>query len=233
MRAPGIGERVGSPRAERRAPAANQSRAGNAVLAMNLLREDLLQGKAVAIAGPVRAAVCDQLSGLGARLEQIEDGLDDEHAVRWSRSRADLAGLVVDTAAAFGNGGADRLEFMLRSAWTAVRAVATGALITTAGECAQIATAGEGARIATAGEGARIVLIAPSETAGPHAGAARAALENLARSLATEWARYGITVTAIAPGTATSDADVATLVAYLLSHAGGYLTGCRFDLGIV
>ncbi len=181
---------------------------------MKLLREELLRGQAIALAGSVRAAVCELLTELGAALEQFEAGLDDEHGTQWARSRQPLAGLVVDTAPAFGGGGANRLQSMLQSAWTAIRAVATGALI-------------------PAGAGARIVLIAPPPTAGRYAGAARAALENLARTLATEWARHGITVTAIAPGAVSGDLDVATLVAYLLSPAGGYLTGCRFDLGVV
>jgi len=61
----------------------------------------------------------------------------------------------------------------------------------------------------------------------------RSALENLARTLSVEWARHAITVTAIAPGAATSDEEVAGLVAFLLSPAGDYYSGCRFELGAV
>lgn len=195
---------------------------------MKLLREELLRGRAIATAGSVRAAVCQQLSELGAALERLEGRLDEERGIEWARSRAPLAGLVVDTAALFGGGGADRLGATLQTAWTAIRVVAVGALI----PAAEGAGAGD-ARGVGAGDGARIVLIGPAQSAGPHAGAAAAALENLARTLATEWARYRITATAIAPGTGSSDTDLATLVAYLLSPAGGYFTGCRFDLGFV
>ncbi len=181
---------------------------------MMLLREEILRGRAIMAAGAVRVAVCEQLIALGASLERFDDALDEERGAQWARSHAPLAGLVFDAAAPFGHGGSERLECALRRAWTAIRAVATGALI-------------------PAGEGGRIVLIAPSQTAGPHAGAVGAALENLVRTLATEWARYAITTTHIAPGATSSDADVATLVAYLLSPAGGYFTGCRFDLGVL
>jgi len=40
----------------------------------------------------------------------------------------------------------------------------------------------------------------------PHTGAARAAVENLTKSLATEWGRYNIRVNCIAPGTILSEA---------------------------
>ena len=63
--------------------------------------------------------------------------------------------------------------------------------------------------------------------------AVRAGLENLARTLSVEWARYGITAVAITPGTSTTDAELAELVCFLASPAGGYFSGCRFDLGSV
>jgi NAD(P)-dependent dehydrogenase (short-subunit alcohol dehydrogenase family) len=46
----------------------------------------------------------------------------------------------------------------------------------------------------------RLLFLAPAPDAGPHAPAARAALENLARTLSVEWARFGITAVAITPG---------------------------------
>ncbi len=76
----------------------------------------------------------------------------------------------------------------------------------------------------------RIVYLAPSPDAGEHAGAARAGLENLARTLSIEWARHGITTVTIAPGTATAAGEVAALVAYLASPAGAYFSGCLLDL---
>ena len=57
-----------------------------------------------------------------------------------------------------------------------------------------------------------MVVIAPRPDAGAFAGAARAALENLARTLSVEWARYGITATVITPGNATTDDQIAQLV---------------------
>jgi NAD(P)-dependent dehydrogenase (short-subunit alcohol dehydrogenase family) len=69
----------------------------------------------------------------------------------------------------------------------------------------------------------KVVLVAPRDDA-PQ----RAALENLARTLSVEWARHGITATAILPGSAE---DVAQLVAFLASPAGDYYSGCAFTLG--
>ena len=83
-----------------------------------------------------------------------------------------------------------------------------------------------------------------------HAGAARAAVENLTKSLSMEWAEYGIRVNAIAPGTIDTgglDAypadvkenlrsviplqrfgrpeEIAWTVAWLVSEAGAFVTG--------
>jgi NAD(P)-dependent dehydrogenase (short-subunit alcohol dehydrogenase family) len=102
----------------------------------------------------------------------------------------------------------------MEQAWRAVRAVATGALI-------EAETAG------------RVLLVAPRPAAGPHALAARAALENLARTLSVEWARHGITAVALWPGQHTTDAELAELACFLISPAGGYFSGCRFELGAV
>jgi NAD(P)-dependent dehydrogenase (short-subunit alcohol dehydrogenase family) len=76
----------------------------------------------------------------------------------------------------------------------------------------------------------RIVYLAPASDAGEHAGAARAGLENLARTLSIEWARHGITLVTIAPGEATAAGEVAALCAYLASPAGAYFSGCLLDL---
>jgi NAD(P)-dependent dehydrogenase (short-subunit alcohol dehydrogenase family) len=75
-----------------------------------------------------------------------------------------------------------------------------------------------------------IVLIAPPP-GDAHTEAARAGLENMARTLSIEWARRGIRPVAITPGQTTSPAEIAELVAFLASPAGAYYSGCRFDLG--
>jgi citronellol/citronellal dehydrogenase len=71
------------------------------------------------------------------------------------------------------------------------------------------------------------VLVAP----GPEAGPLRAALENLARTLSVEWARFDVRTTAILPGAETTDEELGTLVAYLASPAGDYYSGCALALG--
>ena len=76
----------------------------------------------------------------------------------------------------------------------------------------------------------KIVLLAPRPEAGEHAGAAGAALENLARTPAVERARFGIRTTVVAPGRRTADDDVGAPVAFLASAGGDYLSGCRFAL---
>jgi NAD(P)-dependent dehydrogenase (short-subunit alcohol dehydrogenase family) len=108
--------------------------------------------------------------------------------------------------------GGDGLMNALEAAWTAVSQAANSSLI-------------------PSGQGGKVVLIAPAEGAGDEfVAAARAALENLARTLSIEWARYGVTAVAIAPAEGARDEDVALLTAYLLSSAGDYFSGCRFEI---
>ena len=78
--------------------------------------------------------------------------------------------------------------------------------------------------------GGQLLLLAPPPgDAG--AEAARAGLENLARTLSIEWARHGIRPVAILPGAATEPEEVAELAAFLASPAGDYYSGCHFRLG--
>jgi NAD(P)-dependent dehydrogenase (short-subunit alcohol dehydrogenase family) len=180
---------------------------------MTLLRTGLLSGRTVALAGEVGAEVRSALTSLGASLREIPPGeLDDDQAQEWVRSVAPLDALVAATGAV-ALGAGERLESALDRTWTAVHAVAAEALI-------------------TRGQGGKIVLLAPPPDAGEHALVIRAAIENLARTLSIEWARYAVTVTALTPGASTTEAQTATVVAFLLSTAGDYFSGCRVELGV-
>jgi NAD(P)-dependent dehydrogenase (short-subunit alcohol dehydrogenase family) len=177
-------------------------------------RADLLSDCRIALAGAGGGEIPTRLRALGAFVALLGEPvlLREDDAAAWARERAPLRALVLDAGGGFGSGGAERLGATLELAWRAARAVATGALI-------------------DAGRPGRLLFIAPRPDAGPHAPAARAALENLARTLSVEWARFMITAVALTPGPATTDAELAELVCFLVSAAGGYFSGCRFDLG--
>jgi NAD(P)-dependent dehydrogenase (short-subunit alcohol dehydrogenase family) len=194
-------------------------------------RADLLGGRRVAAAGGaagggvaaggaaaggVAVLILQRLRALGAWVESVDGEvlLDEDAAAAWMRARAPLDALVFDGGESFGEGGPERLRTALEVAWRAARAAATGALI-------------------EAESPGRLLFIAPAPAAGPYAEAARAGLENLARTLSVEWARFAITAVAVTPGVATTEAELAELVCFLVSPAGGYFSGCRFDLGAV
>jgi NAD(P)-dependent dehydrogenase (short-subunit alcohol dehydrogenase family) len=127
---------------------------------------------------------------------------------------AELGGLdllVLDGAGLFNDGDPGALGTCLHATWNVTRAVVNRAYL-------------------PADRAGRIVYLAPAPDAGIHADAARAGLENLARTLSIEWARYGITTVTIAAGAATTAGEVASLTAYLASPAGAYFSGCLFDL---
>jgi len=112
--------------------------------------------------------------------------------------------LVVDGAALFASAtGVEAVRATLDGAWDAIQPAATNPKL--------------------------ILLLAPAP-GDAHAEAARAGLENLARTLSIEWARLGIRPVAIHPGAATPAGEVAELAAFLASPAGAYYSGCRFDL---
>jgi citronellol/citronellal dehydrogenase len=189
-----------------------------------LLRGGLLEGARIVIAGAPGsrgAAIGDALSGLGATVADVvlnagdgpeaEEQLASEAIGDALKRLGSLHTLVIEGASLFGAGdGREALTGCLAAAWNAARAAVQLAFLP--GEA-----------------GGRIVLIAPGDGA-EHTGAAVAGLENLARTLSIEWARYGITTVAIAPGGDTRPEDLAAIVAYLASPAGAYFSGCLMDL---
>lgn len=181
-----------------------------AFIASDLLRPGLLEGRSLVLAGagPFGAAAAAGCAALGARVNAL-----DEDAVADLRT-ADA--LVNDGAALYAaapaDGGLAGLRAALDGAWSATHAIATAAFIPEQ-------------------RGGRVINIAPPAGAGPLARAARDGLENMARTLSIEWARYGILVTTIAPGERTTPDEVGALCAFLASPAGDYYSGCRFSLG--
>lgn len=176
----------------------------------------------MALAGAPPAAVGETLRELGARV--VELGGAQERTDAGAR----LDAVVCDAGPAFGEGGQDRLREAVEQAWTAVRSVATGALIPAgAGKIVLIAPRSEGGSVAAAADTGSFP---PAPDTGSFAAAARAGLENLARTLSVEWARHGVTAVAIAPGPATADEQLAELVCFLVSPAGEYFSGCVFAL---
>jgi NAD(P)-dependent dehydrogenase (short-subunit alcohol dehydrogenase family) len=100
----------------------------------------------------------------------------------------------------------DDVRAALDDGWDVIHAVANGGMLE---------------------RGGKIVLLAPAP-GDAHAEAARAGLENLARTLSIEWARFNVRPVAIHP--AGDGEPVAELCAYLASPAGDYFSGCVFSL---
>jgi NAD(P)-dependent dehydrogenase (short-subunit alcohol dehydrogenase family) len=212
----------------------------SANVASELLRPGLLEGISIVhvgaggeqAAGDSRAAlVRAACAGLGASvwvLEETAEGVGevatDEAVQRILAESGGIELLVLDAGALFAAGasaegapggqeGAARtaLRSCLEQAWNLTRAVVNLAFL-------------------PSGAGGRIVYLAPAGGGGEHADAARAGLENLARTLSVEWARHAITAVTIAPGAATTAGELAALTAYLASPAGAYFSGCLLDL---
>jgi hypothetical protein len=168
-----------------------------------VLRPGVLEGVrfAVAPSGDLGAAVAERLTALGAARDDLAAPPDDRAALP-----DDLAArvLVVDGAAAFfAATGVAAVRAALDGAWDVIQPLATAPML--------------------------IVILAPPPGDAHHE-AARAGLENLARTLSIEWARLGIRPVAVHPGAATPAGEVAELAAFLASPAGAYYSGCRFDL---
>jgi NAD(P)-dependent dehydrogenase (short-subunit alcohol dehydrogenase family) len=163
-------------------------------------------------------AILEGCVALGARARRCEPDAADEQAVDRAVAQARDAGAGIDLLAVDGAGlfaqappGA-ALRACLDATWNVTRAAANLALL-------------------PGGAGGRIAYLAPPPDAGEHAQAARAGLENLARTLSVEWARHGIAVVALALGAHTEPAQAAAICAYLASPAGAYFSGCVLDLG--
>jgi NAD(P)-dependent dehydrogenase (short-subunit alcohol dehydrogenase family) len=188
--------------------------------------------------------VADACTALGAHIATccpIDDQADTVEEAAIDAAVAGIVGeagridlLAVDGAGLFAHGlaqggsGHAALRACMDAAWNATRATVNHAFLAPAvgGE--------QGAEHPGAGpaaaRGGRIVYLAPAPDAGEYAAAACAGLENLARTLSTEWARHGVTTVTIAPGAGTAAGEVAALVAYLASPAGAYFSGCLLDL---
>lgn len=188
--------------------------------ATELLATGLLQGTSLLFAGPptpLGAAVERAFSELGARVSTCLPNGEGEAAIdRAVVAVGALDMLIVDGAGLFHDNASTTLRACLDSAWNVTRAVINNAFI---------------------GRGGRIVYLAPASDAGEHAQAARAGLENLARTLSVEWARHNVNTIAIAPGdgrgSRTSVQELAALAAYLASPAGAYFSGCLLDLDTI
>jgi NAD(P)-dependent dehydrogenase (short-subunit alcohol dehydrogenase family) len=196
-----------------------------------LLRPGLLDGVCLLVAcpaepgGPFGDAVLTACTELGARVHTCAPDATDEASVDEAVDAAvDETGgldlLVVDCAGLYMQGAAEggdaprALRTCLDATWNVTRAVVNQAFLPREPSPST----------------QRIVYLAPASGAGDSAGAARAGLENLSRTLSTEWARHAITVVTIAPGERTAAGEVAALCAYLASPAGAYFSGCLLDL---
>jgi NAD(P)-dependent dehydrogenase (short-subunit alcohol dehydrogenase family) len=169
-------------------------------------------------------AVGEAFIELGARLHSCapdaaaEEAVVDETVTAAVTELGSLDMLIVDGSGLFAQEG---LRTCLDATWNVTRAVVNHAFLKS-DRPAEPHRVGGGDR--------RIVYLAPEPNAGEFAGAACAGLENLGRTLSTEWARHGITVVTIAPGRETAAGEVAALCAYLASPAGAYFSGCLLDL---
>jgi citronellol/citronellal dehydrogenase len=192
---------------------------------LDVLRPGVLEGLTVCVVGD-GAAERERAAALGARVVTVDGDLADEDAVALAvGALGHIDVLVVDAASAFADagGGMAGLRTAVDDGWNVVRAVVTASWIPAEGE--------EAAPAAGRGAGGKVVFLAPVADAGEHANAVGAALENAARTLSVEWARFGVRITAIRPREGAATGERAELVAFLASPAGDYFTGCSFYPG--
>ena len=167
-----------------------------------ILRDGVLAGTAVVVAGA---------GALGEAVRERAAALGASVASREVDPFGDEVAFEGDAdVLVFDGSEVDGMQAVLDGAWLALRPVARAAMIEHGGGL--------------------VVLLAPRPGAAV-AEAARSGLENLARTLSVEWARFAVRPVAILPGDATSPAEVAELVAFLASPAGAYYSGCAFTLG--
>ncbi len=178
------------------------------------LRDDVLEHARIVVAGGGNLA--QACVPLGADVLTLDADLLDEAATAAAAGRVGAATmLIVNAAPLLGSagGGTAALAACVDGSWNALRSLANAVFIP--------------------GGYGRAVIVAPRPSGGEHAGAARAALDNLARTTSIEWARHGVRVVTVQPGDATPDSAVEDLLAYLASPAGDYFSGCSIELGAV
>jgi NAD(P)-dependent dehydrogenase (short-subunit alcohol dehydrogenase family) len=217
--------------------------------AAKLLRAGVLEGVTVlvagaaderaAAAGPAFAAhVASTCAALGARVrtsssDAVAAGEADEMGEAGEVGASDgVDRLIVDGAALFEAGALVAAAARAAGVAAGREEIARAALRACLDGAWLVSHAVANAAFIEARRPGRIVYIAPPSAhgAGGLADAARAGLENLARTLSIEWARYDVVTATIAPGASTSGEHVATLCAYLCSPAGAYFSGCMLDL---
>jgi hypothetical protein len=190
---------------------------------LDVLRPGVLEGLTFCVVGD-GAAERERAAALGARVVTVDGDLADEDAVALAvGALGHIDVLVVDAASAFmdAGGGMAGLRTAVDDGWNVVRAVVTASWIPAAAEEEGAAAPG----------GGKVVFLAPVADAGEHANAVGAALENAARTLSVEWARFADRHPAIRPREGAAADERAELVAFLASPAGDYFTGCSFYPG--
>ncbi|HET9010844.1 MAG TPA: hypothetical protein VFN38_03470 [Gemmatimonadaceae bacterium] len=169
-----------------------------------VLRDGVLDGVAMVVAGAAELGGAVRERAAALGASVVSRDVDPAGEETPFEGAADV--LVFDGSETRG------VQAALDGAWLTVRPVARAAMIDHGG--------------------GRIVLIAPRPGSAEAEGA-RAGLENMARTLSVEWARFHVRPVTILPGDVTDPGEVAELVAYLASPAGEYYSGCAFTLGSV